>query len=184
MNKYSFDYMNDNPSKFINRLEKELAGVNGDVTILCIGTDSVVYDSLGPLVGTMLLERGVGYMGGVKVVGHLGSLVHAKNLEERICEISEDSFVIAVDAVLGDLSKLYQVSLWAGGLKPGKGVGKDLPVVGDISIVGHVATSALAAAMPLGNLVRLNVVYDMARFISSTLYTVLETKNIRLRSIY
>ena len=69
--------------------------------LLCIGSDRVTGDSLGPMVGSALEER---YKKSIPVFGTLKMPVHALNLEETIDAIHlhfPDHPLIAVDASFG-----------------------------------------------------------------------------------
>ncbi|MCD8397102.1 MAG: spore protease YyaC [Lachnospiraceae bacterium] len=104
--------------------------------ILCIGTDRLIGDSLGPLTGS-LLEKRAGKS--FSVYGTLEKTVHACNLDKTLSQIKKKhpySTVIAVDASLGTQYKVGSVFIRPGSLKPGMGVSKDLPAAGDISITG------------------------------------------------
>ncbi len=104
--------------------------------ILCIGTDRIIGDCLGPLVGTML-SRAAGE--NLIVYGTLQHTVHAMNLHETISYIKKkhpDRIIVAVDASLGMYEHIGTVFVRPGCLHPGAGVCKDLPEIGDISITG------------------------------------------------
>src|SRR5690606_9790586 len=110
----------------------------GQIIILCIGSDRSTGDCLGPLVGYKL--RLIKYKG-VSVYGTLDEPVHAKNLEEKIGYIYkhyEKPFIIAVDASLGDVNSIGCITISTGPLKPGAGVYKNLPSIGDMHITGTV----------------------------------------------
>lgn len=133
---------------------------NDDVIFVCIGTDRSTGDSLAPIVGTYLTERGY-----KNVYGTLNSPVHAVNLVDIIKTLPNDKVVIAIDACLGRLSSvgLYQVR--KGSIKAGAGVGKELPEVGDYSIVGIVNVGGFMEYFVLQN-TRLNLVMNMAKDIT------------------
>ncbi len=138
-----------------------------EVVIICIGTDRVSGDSLGPLVGTFLIEE----YHQAKVYGTLEEPVHAKNLEEVIARVRKNhpnAFVIAVDACLGRVSSVEKIILAEKPLKPGTGVNKDLPEVGDINIQGIVNISGFVPHLLIQN-TRLHTVFNMARIIAGTL---------------
>lgn len=108
---------------------------------LCIGSDRATGDSLGPIVGYKLQQR---HLSSVYVYGTLEQPVHAKNLGEVIRDIHdtfEQPFIIAIDASLGKSSHIGYFTLGQGSLKPGAGVGKDLPHVGNLYITGIVNLS-------------------------------------------
>lgn len=160
-------------SRFSNLIIKHLGENlkrNQELIILCIGTDRSTGDSLGPLVGHMLAPHITCY-NGVYLMGTLNEPVHAKNLEDKIHHINtyyKDALVIAIDASLGNIDKVGYVNIKNGPLKPGLGVNKDLPVVGDISITGVVNIKGMMEYMILQN-TRLSLVMNMADVIAKSL---------------
>lgn len=143
-----------------------------DIVILCIGTDRSTGDCLGPLIGYKLSYIPRIYSN-VHVLGTLEAPVHAKNLEENINNIYSSynrPFVIAIDACLGKLERVGYINVAKGSLKPGAGVNKDLPNVGDIHITGVVNIGGFMEYMVLQN-TRLSTVMKMADVISSGFIT-------------
>lgn len=108
---------------------------------VCIGTDLVTGDSLGPLVGSALHCCS---SFPCAVYGTLDRPVHALNLQETMQEISRrypQSPIIAIDASLGTKKHLHYITIAPGSLSPGAGVNKFLGRVGDISITGIINLS-------------------------------------------
>ena len=121
----------------------------------CIGTDRSTGDALGPLVGSRL--ESFGY----PVVGTLDNPLHAMNLKERLSELPKDAYIVAVDACLGKVSSVGQIQHKKGSMKPGAGVGKDLPPVGDYHYTGIVNVGGFMEYFVLQN-TRLSLVMNMA----------------------
>ena len=145
-----------------------------DLVIICIGSDRSTGDSLGPLVGHDLSSRLKIYKD-VHILGTLGEPVHAKNLQDNIDKINthyENPFIVAIDACLGSFSHVGSICLSNAPLRPGAGVNKVLPPVGDISILGIVNTSGFMGHTVL-QCTRLNLVMNLANIISSSLVTCL-----------
>lgn len=141
-----------------------------DFVILCIGTDRVTGDSLGPLIGYKLSQMSLEH---VFVYGTLEEPVHAQNLSDTISRIHllhPDTPIIAIDASLGSKKHLGYVTLGKGPLMPGAGVNKELPAIGDIFITGIVNTSGVLEHMLLQT-TRLSVVMNIADCIASAIYT-------------
>ena len=136
---------------------------------LCIGTDRSTGDCLGPLVGSMLVEAGIP---GHRVHGTLAEPVHAANLSARLeaglLPGGEPPLVIAVDACLGQARSVGSITLGPGALRPGAGVQKDLPPVGDIYVTGTVNVGGFMEYFVLQN-TRLSLVVEMARVITTVL---------------
>ncbi|MEW9121422.1 MAG: spore protease YyaC [Thermotaleaceae bacterium] len=138
-----------------------------DLVIMCIGTDRSTGDSLGPLIGYKL-DKSLRRYNNIYVHGTLDQPVHAKNLKESIdfvYKTYKNPFVIAIDACLGKLERVGFVTVGHGPLKPGAGVNKDLPPVGDIHITGIVNLGGFMEYIILQN-TRLNLVMKMADTVS------------------
>lgn len=138
------------------------------VVILCIGTDRSTGDSLGPFIGTRLKELGFSR---AYVYGTLDEPVHATNLATFLDLISTShprALTVATDACLGRLKNVGQVSLTRGPIKPGAGVNKVLPAVGDIAITGIVNVGGFMDHFVLQN-TRLSLVRNMAYIIAAGL---------------
>jgi putative sporulation protein YyaC len=136
--------------------------LNKTLIFLCIGSDRATGDCLGPIIGYKLskFNRHYNYF----VYGTLEEPVHAKNLKDTIDMIyqnHEDAFIIAIDASLGKSNHIGYITLGEGSLKPGAGVDKNLPEVGDVFITGIVNFSGVLDNMLLQT-TRLNVVMAMA----------------------
>lgn len=154
-------------------LEKKLKTVKRSIVIVCIGTDRSTGDSLGPLVGSYLEQEL-----NVPVFGTIKYPVHGANLSTVypvIKDICENPFIIAVDACLGRKEKVGEITIGDGPMRPGAGVNKKLPEVGDIHINGIVNVSSPQAYFILQN-TRLNICIEMAKIISESLKKSLNRK--------
>lgn len=138
-----------------------------EIVILCIGTDRCTGDSLGPLIGYKLQSK-INKYKEIYIHGTLEEPVHAKNLNDTIEYINkhyESPFIIAIDACLGASDRIGCIKVSNGALKPGAGVNKKLPSVGDINILGIVNVSGFMEFMVLQN-TRLQLIMKMSEFIS------------------
>ncbi|MFS8665963.1 MAG: spore protease YyaC, partial [Limnochordales bacterium] len=145
------------------------------VTVLCIGTDRSTGDALGPLVGTRLLDVGCPR---ARIMGTLDDPVHAANLHQVLEGLqrraaSRDHVVIAVDACLGRTESVGWIAMKPGPLRPGTGVHKELPAVGDFHIMGIVNVGGFMEYFVLQN-TRLSLVMRMANIIAEGLRLGLE----------
>lgn len=164
---FSFHYGEIEGQQKLLKTLSSLVMEQQEVVVVCIGTDRVSGDSLGPLVGTFLKEE-CRY---AKVYGTLHSPVHAQNLGETISLIRSlhpDAFVIAVDACLGKAINVEKIIFINRPLKPGTGVNKDLPEVGNVNIQGIVNIGGFLPQLVIQN-TRMNIIYNMARVIAGTL---------------
>lgn len=162
-------HVDDNAAKV--KLETRLSDLfisarKRPAVILCIGTDRSTGDSLGPLIGTQLIRHKLPQL---NVYGTLDDPVHATNLEENIRCIQQtfrNPFIIAVDACLGRIDSVGCITLADGPLKPGAGVHKQLPEVGEVHMTGIVNVGGFMEYMVLQN-TRLNLVWRMSENICS-----------------
>lgn len=104
------------------------------LVFLCIGTPLLAGDSLGPLIGTALKNQGVPH-----VYGTLAHPVHAENIEiyRRIIKKRyRHPTIIAIDAAIGTKEQEGFITIRRGALRPGSGLGKKIPPIGNIEITG------------------------------------------------
>ena len=113
---------------------------------------------------------------GIKVAGTLEDPIHARNIEDFINTLNDRTLVIAVDATLGQFCSVGCVRVKSGSIKPGSGLNKDLPPVGDVSIVGIVNQGGWMDFMVLQN-TRLGLVMKMAEVISEAIKHALTKRN-------
>mgnify|MGYP000891442637 CR=1 FL=1 len=149
-------------------LMSKATGREKDILVVCIGTDRSTGDCLGPLTGTLLSEAADP---NIIVKGTLSEPVHATNLKDAIVEIESlqsNRLVIAVDACLGRSESVGYISLSRGPLKPGTGVNKVLPEVGDMHITGIVNVGGYMEYLVLQN-TRLSLVMKMATSIAKAI---------------
>ncbi len=145
-----------------------IAGAKRQIIVLCIGTDRSTGDCLGPLVGSKLQES---TEIGLNVYGTLDQPVHANNLHQILIDLGKtfpSSFIIAVDACLGRLDSVGYINLSKGPLKPGAGVNKNLPLVGEAHLTGIVNVGGFMEYLVLQN-TRLNLVMKLANQISKVI---------------
>ncbi len=152
--------------RIASALETVLYDINlvpdADMLVVCIGSDRATGDSLGPLVGSML--KWDGFPG--KVLGTLDRPVHAGNLQKILLKLeAENAPVLGIDACLGTPAEVGTVIVSAGPLRPGLGVRKQLPSIGDLHIAGVVNVGGFMEHLVLQN-TRLKLVMKMARYIS------------------
>jgi len=136
--------------------------------VFCIGTDRSTGDCLGPLVGSLLEER---RPPGLFIHGTLAEPVHAANLTEVLGLVRSRyprPRVLAVDACLGALDSVGKITLGPGAIRPGAGVNKHLPPVGDLHITGVVNVGGFMEYFVLQN-TRLHLVVRLARVIADGL---------------
>lgn len=138
-----------------------------EIVFLCIGIDRSCGDSFGPLTGTLLRQFGV-----KNVMGTLESPVHAGNLAQVMKGLHPKAFVVAIDAALGNAADIGKIYIRRGALQPGTAVRRDLPVVGDLSVLMNVNLGGLANHLFLSH-ASLNIVWKGARTVALSIGTVI-----------
>ena len=139
---------------------------NRKIIFLCIGTDRVTGDSLGPLVGYKLSKLPL--PNNINILGNLDNPIHAKNLKQNLkwlYQNEKDILIVAIDASLGKEEYINYINIGEGGIKPGAGVKKNLPYVGDFYITGIVNSMGILEISSLQN-TRLSIVMKMADIIA------------------
>ena len=143
---------------------------NQEIIILCIGSDRSTGDSLGPVIGHKFKDF---ISPGLYLLGDLNQPIHAANLNHCIKSIQktfDNPFIIAIDASLGKEEHIGMITLGKGPLKPGLGVKKRLPEVGDIHITGIVNSSHNMESSSLQT-TRLSIIFQIADAIVLALRT-------------
>ncbi len=154
-----------------------------EVVVVCIGTDRSTGDSLGPLTGHELVARG--YPAEL-VFGTLDDPVHAGNLPETIAHLKRHkpgATVVAVDACLGNPENVGSISLTDCPLRPGAGVNKTLPQVGELAMTGVVNVAGFMEYFVLQN-TRLSLVMRMARVIAAAILDAVEPARLKASLSY
>ncbi|HIW59401.1 MAG TPA: spore protease YyaC [Candidatus Anaerobutyricum avicola] len=131
--------------------------------LLCIGTDKITGDCLGPLVGTKLREQGYPH----PVHGTLQYPVHAVNLPATLVSLHQkyaSPFLLVIDAAVGPADKIGCVSFSRSSIRPGRGVRRPLSPVGDLALTGIISEASETCVDDLPY-TRLFVVNALAEFI-------------------
>lgn len=154
---YRVNFTYDNPlkhedykssiSKMVRLMKKEYRDSGAkELVVVGIGTDLVLLDCFGVYTSELLKDK-------IKkvdkerffVYGGFGkkNMVHGMNVgkfSEYLKEKHPNAFVIGVDAcVTSRYDEIGIVSLHKSPIKPGAGTGKELPPIGDISLISILA---------------------------------------------
>lgn len=142
--------------------------IDKDTIIVCIGTDRIIGDSLGPIVGSMLKHKGFP----LPIYGTIEEPIHALNMDKKLDEIKKlhpGKNIIGIDACLCDnKNEVGQIQARDYPVLPGKGFGKSLPGIGEVSIIGIINSNDNRNIFSLNN-IRLNFVMEMATVITQSL---------------
>lgn len=177
---FTFNLFNEYVSEGISESLNNFVESDKKPVFVCIGSDLVMGDSLGPLCGTILKQKKLGAF----VYGTLNQPITAKEIKyvkEYLKKMHPNSVIVAIDAAVGDQTDVGLIRVVGKGLRPGLGVDKNLGELGDISIIGIVAPKS-SDNFKLFNLTRLNLVYKMAEKISNGINTYINERRKKINS--
>lgn len=160
-------YQEPNAKQELSEALQHVIPAETEIIILCAGSDRHLLDCLGPLTGTMILEK----IPQARVYGTLDHPLHGRNMIKRLAEIKRENLgklEIAIDASLGNDEELGMLKLRAGALLPGKALARSLPGLGDYSITGVVGNRSDKFRLKSQN-GSLGPIYHMAYLISSAI---------------
>lgn len=174
---YSFNLYNEMASTGIVMALSSLLTDEKPPVILCIGSDLVTGDSLGPITGTLIARKTAEIP--TYIYGNLSAPVTAKEVvyaEKFLKKIHPGRKILAIDAAIGGEGEAGLIHVQSGPLSPGSGAGKKIEKVGDVSVLGIIAEKSLFNYAVLSS-IRLNVVYKMSEIIAESISLFLWNKN-------
>ncbi len=161
---------------FSNNLRQKIQDIEiSKLIFLCIGTNRVIGDCFGPLVGSKL-KHYFSQEENVEVIGDIENIVSLKNVYSIINQIQEqEAFVIAIDAALSCNNKIGTIIVNQNKMNIGSGINKRNLYIGDISIKGIVAKDFKNPKHNFNTLqnMPLSVIIDMAECVSTGIYNVI-----------
>lgn len=124
--------LQDNYNEFIKNLRCKL-DKKAETIFLCIGTDRVIGDSIGPITGSLLKNK----FCDTRVYGDLNNNLTFDNITKKIDEINlkfKNPYIVVIDAALSDEQNIGKIFLDENGVCIGKGLEKNYKKIGDIGI--------------------------------------------------
>lgn len=158
-------YNQQDKARFAEAIKEK---INAVPVYMCIGTEKVFSDSLGPRVGTIL---NLCMQKPMFVYGVCDQNITAENLcrsYDFIRAMHPNNPIVVVDAGVGEAEQLGKVQLCDNGILPGAATNKNLPQIGDVGIVGIVAERGMADFYTL-NSAKDKLVGEVAQFIAEAL---------------
>ncbi len=161
---------------FSNNLRQKIQDIEiSKLIFLCIGTNRVIGDCFGPLVGSKL-KHFFSQEENIEVIGDIENIVSIKNVYSIINQIQkQEAFVIAIDAALSCNNKIGTIIVNQNKMNIGSGINKRNLYIGDISIKGIVAKDFKNPKRNFNALqnMPLSIIIDMAECVSTGIYNVI-----------
>lgn len=162
---------------FSNNLREKIQDLEiSKLVFLCIGTNRVIGDCFGPLVGYKLKEL-FRKEKNIQIIGDIENVVSFQNIQKIISTIKqEDSFIIAIDAALSsNINKIGTISVSQNKINVGSSINNKNLYIGDISIKGIVAKDLKNAKYNFKTLqnIPLNIIMNMSDCVSTGIYNVI-----------
>lgn len=111
-----------------------------DIVILCVGTNKLIGDSVGPIVGQKL-TRLLKDKQNVWIYGNTKQNLNLKNAKQVLRQIQithKQAFVITIDAALGPKEMIEDTWIGSGIVKIGEALDKQIQYFSNITIKGIV----------------------------------------------
>jgi putative sporulation protein YyaC len=123
-------------NEFVFSLKAKMQAQDKKIIFLCIGTNNVIGDSFGPLVGSklkVLLKNN----DNAKVIGDMKRPVNGKNIY-KIMQILDckyqDSYIVSIDAAISDFNTVGDIYVTDAGISINSEMSKENMRVGNIGI--------------------------------------------------
>ena len=169
--------------EFINNFGNKILSINenySNLVFLCVGTNKIIGDSVGPIIGDNLKCIENDFM---KVYGTTQNTLNFSNAQEIIKKIYNEyksPFLITIDAALGNKKEVGNIFIGNGFIKLGNALEKNICFYSDITIkcvVGNYLLNKNQNIEELRNADFGNVI-TMSKIVSNGIINVLKNFNI------
>ncbi len=165
------DFITDFKQLFFSKLNNNKYN---KIIFLCLGTDRVIGDCFGPLVGEKLKIL-IGKKKEIEIIGDLEKTIVINNIEKVLKTIDTEfgnPFIISIDAALNKKELIGKIVVSEQGLKVGSGLNKNSFEIGEMSVKGIVSYNT---GMPKQNFIllqntSLGLVNEMASLTADGIY--------------
>ena len=151
-----------------------------EIVFLCIGTDKLIGDSFGPLVGTKLENLLKEYnIFNVNIYGNLNENICYTNVEKWMNIIEKKhpkACIVVIDAALSKKINIGKIYVKKGTIELAKGLNKSKIMVGDIAIKAVVGKNFKLSKYNFFSLqnVSLNQVISLSEIVAEGIYEVIK----------
>lgn len=134
-------------AKFVQELENQIHNFNiyqnfSEIVILCIGTDKLIGDAVGPMVGEKLqkeskIANSINTKKEIIVLGNMEQTLNYKNAQMKVKQIYKKCkmpFIITVDTALSKEKWSKKIYITKGKIQIGNSLGKSMLFESHINI--------------------------------------------------
>lgn len=169
-------------TKFVQDLKKQLETYMyqdfSNIVILCIGSNKMIGDCIGPMVGEKLQsilkkEKNVIIYGDMK---ETLNFKNAKKVIENIFEKYKNPFIITVDSALGTKETIENIIVSTGWIKIGNSLGRSICYYSHINIKGVVGENKVTKKENIKILTTVNptLVIKLSQIITNNLNQIIK----------
>lgn len=119
-----------NFSEYVNTLRRKIKFTKEETIFVCIGSNKVVWDSIGPYVGSILKEK----IGEKYVIGDLENNICSQGDLKCYYPIVKNKFVVAIDSAVTERNLNGEIFVTEKPIVMGMGVKQNKGIVGDLGI--------------------------------------------------
>lgn len=175
--------MEHNYDKFRRDFKQKLERINQDysnMVFLCIGTNKLAGDCIGPVVGSYLSKMQNEFIQVYGTIEKNLNFSNAKNVISNIYKRNQNPYIITLDAALSNKNNNGDVVLSSGYIKIGKALEKNICFYSNINIKCVVGNYHSTKEANLEELKQVNLKENLlfAKNISLEIKNVLENLNI------
>ncbi len=159
-----------------------------NITFICIGTNLIIGDAFGPIVGSVL-KNTIGKKNRIKIIGDLKNCITYNNIKDKIKNIKKmysNDIIIVLDSAISHKSDIGKVFIQNRGLKYGESLKKENECIGDISIKAVVCEQMYDNISNFKNLTQVseNQIQNVCSLVSLGIIDVLNKKGNFGKNIY
>lgn len=136
---------------YVNILNRKITVNKKEILFVCIGTNEVIWDSVGPRVGSYLKKR----IGETKVLGDINNNICSKR--DLIYHYSKikNKFIIAIDTAIANKELEGEIFINDSPIIMGLGIEKNKGSIGNISIKAGISNLKMIDKKYVNNMARI-----------------------------
>lgn len=153
----------------------DLKNRNKRIIFLCIGTNRIIGDAFGPVVGSVLKDY-YKHEDKIEIIGDLDNVVTYCNIKEIIYnKVNENNLIIVLDSALSTCDNIGKIFIQNRGLRYAESLKKQNRLIGDISIKAVVGENVNSISKNYQNLksVSFKKIYEMSNIVSNGIIDVM-----------